>query len=279
MRIVESQPENKKTFSFSFPSPKIWVPALLLLFVIAATTTFAFLKKSPPTGSFLSPLPQTQQAQITPSPSISQNQSAQQLILTAQAYLEKAIQVSQKDPQTERDRQQIIDLLNTSLQHANQAVSQTPQNPQAYLVRARILASSQSIRDDALQLAQKDLETAQSLSGGQKIQLPTDVDLLDYTPTQQAQQDQNLIIAAPQESTSSSTQTESNVIKYDATLPAGETQTTIENPQIKSNSYLYLIPSSNATLFVKSKAAGQATIATNQAPKQDLDFQYWIVNP
>ena len=284
MVIVESQPKNKKSLTFALPSPKIWIPALILLFTLTATATFAFLNKSQPTGSFLSPLPQTQQAQATPSPfpspSTQTAQTASQLILTAQAYLEKAITVSQKDSQTENDRQQIIDFLNTSLQYANQAINQAPQSPQAYLVRARILASSQSIRQDALQLAQKDLETAQSLSGGQKVQLPTNIDLLDYTPTQQAQNDQDLVIAAPQdETTSSSAQTDSNVIKYTTTLPANQDQTTIENTRIQPDSYIYLISPSSHNIYLLSKSSGQATVATNNPPQQDLEFQYWIVNP
>lgn len=281
MIIAQSHLSNKK--SFTLPSPKIWIPALILLFTLTATATFAFLNKSQPTGSFLSPLPQTQQAQATPSPSPNTQtpQPPQQLIVTAQAYLEKAITVSQKGSQTENDRQQIIDYLNTSLQYANQAINQAPQSPQAYLVRARVLASSQSIRQDALQLAQKDLETAQSLSGGQKVQLPTDIDLLDYTPTQQAQDNQDLVIAAPQDETvTSSTQTDSNVIKYSASLPAQEEQITIQNNKIQADSYIYLIPqSTNTTIRVQSKAAGQVTIAANQAPTQDIKFQYWIVNP
>lgn len=280
MHIIESQ--SKPPFSLKrLPIPKNLAVILTILFIFTTTITFAFLGKTNPTGTFLSPLPQTQQAQAIPSnPTPSQAaQSPQQLILTAQAYLEKAISISQNQAQTQQDKDKIIKNLNTGLQYANQAVQTNPQNPQSYLVRARILASSQTIRQDALQLAQKDLETAQTLSGGQKVQLPTDINLLDYTPTQQAQKDQDLIIAAPQESTTSSAQTDSNVNKITATFPQGQTKTTINNPQIKPNSYIYLISPNQSSLYLHSKTAGRATIATQNAPSKDLQFQYWIVQP
>lgn len=280
MVILESQyPESltQKTLRFS----KKTFTYLALASGIAFTITpaiIAITQNQRPTGTYLNPLPETELAQ-SPTPV---QQSPEQLIITAQAYLEKAIEISQKLPQTEQDHQNIITYLNAGLELANQAVDTSPSSPETYLIRARILASSSSIRPDATQLAQQDLQTAQSLSGGQQVSLPTKVNPIQYTPTEQASLAQNIIIASPEEaptSTDSSTPT-SNIQKQLATIPAGEKSTIIKNPNIDANSYIYLIPQSpNTNIFVQTKCCGTATISTTNISEQDLSFEYWIVNP
>ncbi len=277
MIIVESAPTKQ---SFKIPKPLIYTSLLTLTVLVATPAILALAQSSTPTGTYLNPLPENELAQVTPTPT--PEKRPEELILTAQAYLEKAITLSQKDPQTDQDKQAIITHLNSSLDLANQAIIAAPNSPESYLIRARVLASSTSIRTDATQLAQKDLETAQLLSGGQSVSLPTQVNLINYEPTQQAALASNLIIASPEESQTStaSASTNSNITKQTATIPAGKLSTTITDPSINTQSYIYLIPSSKAQPpFVQAKGDGVATIALTDLANQDVTFEYWIVNP
>lgn len=277
MIIVESAPTKQ---SFKVPKPLIYISLLTLTVLVATPAILALAQSSTPTGTYLNPLPENELAQATPTPT--PEKRPEELILTAQAYLEKAITISQKDPQTDQDKQTIITHLNSSLDLANQAVVAAPNSPESYLIRARVLASSTSIRTDATQLAQKDLETAQLLSGGQSVSLPTQVNLINYEPTQQAALASNLIIASPEESqvSTASASTNSNITKHSATIPTGKLSTTISDPTINTQSYIYLIPSSKAQPpFVQAKGDGIATIALTSPANQDITFEYWIVNP
>ena len=277
MIIVESvHPQSH----LNLKKPLLYFSTTFLLILIISPALIALNQDQTPTGSYLNPLPQNELA-ASPTPTISQ--PPEQLILTAQAYLEKAINLSQKQPQTDPERQQIITYLNSGLDYANQAVTSSPNSPQTYLIRARILASSTSIRKDATQLAQKDLETAQLLSNGQSVSLPTQVNLINYTPTEQASVANNIIIAAPGESNTSSASatTNSNITKKTATIRAHQTNTTINDSTITTDSYLYLIPidASGQTPYVQSKTTGSAIIAVIDPQDTNLSFEYWIVNP
>lgn len=234
-----------------------------------------------PTGSYLSPLPENQLAEASPSPTQTEL-TASGAILSAQAFLEKAINLAKNPEQTEADQAQIVALLNQSLTLANQAVALAPTSPQSYLMRARILSSSATLRPDATLLAQKDLEAAQALANGQTITLPTEIDLLELAPKQRAEGEANLIIAAPEvantkESTASAS---SNTQKLTAIIPAGKTEITVKNSQITTESYIYLIPAdSSQTIYLKTKTDGQAVVATDSPLGSDLAFEYWIVTP
>lgn len=236
-----------------------------------------------PTGTYLSPVPEGQVAQnlVTPSPTEA-TLSPAQAVLSAQAFLEKAITLSQKDPQTDSDKNEIATLLSQSLGFANTAVELSPKSPQTYLARARVLATSSTVWPQATQWAQKDLEVAQKLSNGQPVDLPTKVDLMATAPLQQANNGAKLTIAAPEESKpNNQAQTDGNTVKDFATIPAGKTTVDINDTNIKETSYLYIIPKdgNNTVLFVQSKQNGKATIAASTAPTAPLEFEYWIVNP
>lgn len=276
MIIVTTSPAKK---SLNLKKPLIYTSLTGLVVLASAPVIIALSANASPTGTYLNPLPENELAQA---PSPTPTQSPQELILTAQAYLEKAITLSSKDAQTDVDKQQIIEFLNAGLEYANLAVTSSPNTPESYLVRARILASSTAIRTDAVTLAQKDLETAQLLSGGQPVTLPTKVNLLDFAPTSQASLASNIIIAAPEEEKTStaSAQTDSNINKKTATIAAGKSTVTIKNSSINENSYIYLIPlTPTQTPFVQTKTEGQATIALTGQTAENFEFEYWIVNP
>ena len=73
-----------------------------------------------PTGTLISPLPQGELTQATPTPQeINFNQS----INFAQNFFDKAISLSKNQNQTETDKQEIISSLNESLTHINNAIN------------------------------------------------------------------------------------------------------------------------------------------------------------
>ena len=263
----------------NFKKPLIYSSVTGLVVLLTTPLLIALSADATPTGSYLNPLPENEVAiAITPTPS----QSPEELILTAQAYLEKAIDLSSNESQTDQDKEQIITFLNKGLEYANLAVTSSPNTPESYLVRARILASSTAIRTDAVSLAQKDLEIAQLLSGGQPVTLPTQVNLIDFAPTKQASLASNIIIAAPQEENTSTTsaETDSNINKKVAVISKGQSTVTIKSGLINENSYIYLIPvTPSQTPFVQSKADGIATIAITSPTETNFEFEYWIVNP
>ena len=277
MQIIESTPESKiqKLKTPMIVSGFIFTSAGLLLPAVVAVT-----QSSQPHGTYLSPQPQ---GLLTSSPDPAPTLGTGEAILTAQAFLEKAITLSQKTPQTEADKKQIVTLLNQSLDYSNQAIVAAPNSPQSYLVRARVLASSASVRPDALELAQQDLNTAQRLSGGQKIDLPTNINLMDLSPNQQAGLDQDIIIAAPgdDKQSSSSADTVSNINKSTATISAGQTEITITDPRITTDSYIYTIANQPGSyvIFVKSKTDKSAIISLDRVAEQPVAFEYWVVNP
>lgn len=286
MLILEPTASARQTFSSSLPSGKqalIYTSLFLGIGVLTVPAVISLAYSQRPTGTYLDPRPSQQLAQaVTPTPADLTAKSAEQLVISAQAYLEKAITLSKLTSQTESDKQQIITLLNQSLDLSNQAVITAPSSPQAYLIRARVLASSSSVRTDALQLAQKDLEIAQKLSGGQPVDLPTQVNLLNLTPTQQASLAQDVIIAAPNDDqqASSSAAADSNVYKSTATIAAGQLSVTITNPQISADNYLYIANTTSSNpIFIQNKANGTATIATTNSSAAPITFEYWIVNP
>lgn len=253
--------------------------ALLLVPVAAAIVT-----QTSPTGTYLSPLPEKQlAAEPTPTTTLASTElTASQSILSAQAFLEKAITLSQNPTQTEADREEIVTLLNESLKLANQAVALAPNAPQSYLMRARILSSSSSLRPDATLLAQKDLEAAQALANGQSVTLPTNIDLLNLSPKQRAEGEGQLVIAAPAESEvkESTGSAQSNTYKLSDIIASGEQEVTLEHAAITAESYLYLIPRDSGRLvYLKAKGAGEAVVATDRPAETDLEFEYWIVTP
>ncbi len=100
---------------------------------------------------------------------------------------------------------------------------------------------------------------------------------------------QQLIIASAKSNTdlaSSTATTSSNATIGIATLPAGQTQVHIDNPNIDNSTLVYLTPISdtqNQVLYVLNKASttnstlGYFTVAINQSIPTDISFNYWLI--
>ena len=282
MVIVEtSSPVNHQ----SWTKPLLALSFIVGLGLVAVPVVTAIAGNNTPTGTYLSPMPEQQLAETSPAQTqLAQNTSLtpQEAILSAQAFLEKAISVAQKQPQTQTDKEQIIGFLNQSLNLANQAVALAPQAPQSYLMRARVLSTSSSLRPDAVQLAQKDLEAAQALANGQQVTLPTNINLMDLSPTQQAAGQNPIVIAAPEEDqTKTSTGSASaNTHRANATIKRGHDEVAISDDNIIADSYVYLIPAPGQPLiYIKSKTEGEIVVATGSQLTEELNFEYWVVNP
>lgn len=276
--VQNSTPAIKKTRSLNKP---LLIASLgVTLGLLTIPVAIALIHNQSPTGTLLNPQPQNQLASTSPAPTpVNPSQS----ILAAQAYLEKAIELSQKQPQTPADREAILTHLDQALNLANQAVVAAPSNPQSYLIRARILASSTSIRPDAQSLAQQDLQIAQNLSRGQTVNLPTQVDLLQTSPTRQAALADNVIIASPEDgnTATASGESQSNLSKQTFIFPAGQTTFKLTDTHITPDSYIYLIPqgTNSSTFFVQTKDNGAATIATSDPLETSTTVEYWISQP
>ena len=266
---------------------KRFLPTILIVlsFLLLIPATLIFIgkqSKKDPTGNFLSPLPQGELTQASPSPTPESNKTLVELVGFSQSYLNKAVSLSLTTPQSQSDKQQIISYLEQSLDYSNQAVLTYPQEPQTYLLRAQVLTSISQTNPNALIQAKKDLETAQQLANNQPVSLPQNINPLDVLPSQQANLPQDLIIASPQqENTASiSAQNNSNAITNTVTLPIGQTQLEITNSQITPDSYIYIIPQTktNQVIFVASKKDGSFTLTTNKPFDTNISLDYWIIN-
>jgi len=280
MHIQHTNTTGKKLFSKKTFSTIALGLFLLSLLPLGLVLLGAF---SQPTGNHLSPLPQGQLTQASPTITpTNTTKTTTELVSLSQSYLNKAINLSQHTPQSDSDKQTIISHLEQSLDYSNQAVLSQPNNPQVYLLRAQILTSISQTNPLALDQAQQDLETASQLANGQQVSLPQTINPFDLLPSQQASLPQDLIVAAPQTATSSSTTTDnsSNASTTSITLPAGQTQLQVDDPQVQTDSYIYLIPQqkTNQPVYVSSKSNSSFTVTTNKPLDQDLVIDYWIIN-
>jgi hypothetical protein len=96
--------------------------------------------------------------------------------------LDKAYDLSKNQSQVEKDKQEILAALNSSLTYANQAVSSFQTRPEGYLVRANIYTAISKIKPEAISQAQKDLEIASQLSSGNTPSLPPVTNPINLIP-------------------------------------------------------------------------------------------------
>ncbi len=229
-----------------------------------------------PTGTYISPLPAGELSSV-------QTPTFERTLNLSQISLDKAFELSGNQEQTESDRHTIIQTLNLSLSQINDAINLSPKDPRGYLMRARILTSMSKINPDAISKAQEDLEIAQQLSNGHEPTLPAPTNPLNFIPEQQASLAQNIIIASDTIIPTSATQSanpSSNAIVTTITLPSGELELTVKNPDIDTDSYIYLVPKekSATTVFVKSKTTGSFVMGSTSLVDTDLLIDYWIIN-
>jgi len=268
----------KKLFTFTAYT------ALVGFGVVTVITVIGQSSQKPPTGSYLSPLPTGELAENTPSPtSTPDTKTTPELINLAQNYLDKAFTLAKSSNQTEDKKTKIMENLDQSLSFTTQAINQEPRNPNGYILRAQILTAVSSVNPNALAQAQKDLETAQSLSQGQPITLPEAINPINLLPNQQAIASSDLILAAPEDAidSTSSGEVSSNSFTTTAVISAGQMELVVKDNRITPTSYIYLIPETktNASVFVKAKGENQFTLATSNPAETDLTINYYIINP
>ncbi|MCD6225585.1 hypothetical protein J7J95_00670, partial [bacterium] len=101
-----------------------------------------------------------------------------------------------------------------------------------------------------------------------------------------------LVIAAaentsPEEETQTEAEVKTNATAGEGIIPRGETQVTIKNNKITSQSLVYITPLSdtqNQVLYIKNKKSatenedGFFTVAINQPLDADIHFNWWIIN-
>lgn len=257
-----------------------WIILILLILVLLLPLALLALQ---PTGSFVNPLPRSDQADT------SEVKTLGFYLGTTQASLAKARQLANgNNHQTQADKQQIIQVLNQALDSANQAVAAYPQDPRAYQQRAEVLLSVSHLQPQAKTLAEQDLATAQNLAGGQTNPLPQ-ANPLETLPIEQANLAQNVTIAAPASQgdplPEQGVALHSNVTKGTVVLPAGQTSKEVRPPGVKrsdlSTAVIYLIPQGNTLnhpLYIKSKTSTSFTLAIDEPVNADLTIDYWIIN-
>ena len=103
------------------------------------------------------------------------------------------------------------------------------------------------------------------------------------SPTIQAMADGGLIIADSQEDSSIavSSQTDSNSLSGNTTLPSGQKEITIANDNISSTSQVYVTITKggkNQNLQVLSKSDKSFTVGLDSSISEDVEFKWWIIN-
>ncbi len=232
-----------------------------------------------PSGSLLSPIPDGIQASVispTPSPAV----NLAQLLNFSQSYLDKAYDLSKNQSQVEKDKQEILAALNSSLTYANQAVSSFQTRPEGYLVRANIYTAISKIKPEAISQAQKDLEIASQLSSGNTPSLPPVTNPINLIPDEQAMTQANLIVASPEDEVANNSSTEnSNAHKTTIVIPAGSNEFKVVDANVDADTYIYLIPKSKDNpIYVKAKAKGSFLIGLANQSNLNLELEYWLIN-
>ncbi len=281
--IIESASLPNPTIIKKTPS-YIWPMVLGTFFTLIATALpilFVIVKNDKPTGTMLSPLPAGEQANLpTPTP-VALNFA--QSVNLAQNYLNKAFDLSRNQNQTEGDKKAIIASLNQSLTQATNSINLAPNQPEGYILRAQVLTAISKINPRAASLAKQDLDLAAKLANDRNIVLPKPINPVNLLQDEQAASISGLFIAAPNENATPSAEssgTESNANQKRFILPAGQTEMTINDPLVKADSFIYLVPVDNHNLPVtlKSKSVGSFTVSLDSAATEDISVDYFIIN-
>lgn len=177
----------------------------------------------PDTTLATSPAPAAQ-ADLASTDAGAESDSAYQYALTlAQGYLNKAVDLSRSSQsrQTDEDKQEILALIDTALQHANQAIDRQPRDGTGFLVRARIYMTASVLKPELAALADQDRQIAVALGANAAL---LDQNPLELLPTQQAQTNNAPIIADPEsgDTANTSASTTTNAEHGRVVLPAGE---------------------------------------------------------
>ena len=219
------------------------------------------------------------QAQSAPTPA---SLNFSQTINLAQNYLNKALDLSRNQNQSDEDKKAIVVSLAESLKQATNSISLAPNQPEGYFLRAQVLTAISKINPKAAGLAKQDLELAAKLASDKNIVLPPPVNPVDLLPDEQAGTPQNLIIASPAEAETKENQSNvsANANQKRFILPAGQTEMTIKDTLVKADSFIYLIPENNNNLLVTlaSKEIGSFSVTVDAPAKNDIPVDYYIIN-
>lgn len=227
-------------------------------------------------------------AQLADSGKVKNKTYAYHLTL-AQGFLRKAIDLS-RDSQTAQTSQQQADIkkyLDQALASANQAIEADAREGSGFLVRARIYKTGAVLDPDLTELSDQDLQIARAL-GIDSNYLDQDDDIYDLLPTQQATELANAPIVADAEegqdqtvSTSASANAESGTLQW----TAGQETAQVEFPSLKAGQTIQVNPAAGqdaggASFYIKSqKEAEGFTIATTQAPANDITVEWRVITP
>lgn len=202
----------------------------------------------------------------------------------AHGFLQKAIDLSnQPGDQTVAQKDNILSLLNQSLEAAQRAVALAPNDARGYSSRGRIYLTSSAVNPEMKTLADQDFAKAQSLGAQQPTQAPNTQNPIELLPTQQAQTQNGATVAGPndQEKESVNGTVSQNATRGTVTLVAGTSEIFVPYTPVKDNTQLYVTSENNrdnTTIYVKNKEAGVGfTIATTTAPTTALDIQWWEI--
>ncbi|OGD71538.1 hypothetical protein A3A84_03665 [Candidatus Collierbacteria bacterium RIFCSPLOWO2_01_FULL_50_23] len=124
---------------------------------------------------------------------------------------------------------------------------------------------------------EKGLRQVPEIAEGQGLRREILAEIRKLSPTEQ-----NLVVAAPGQDSTSSSQTnlESSANQKSFILPAGLTELTIKDTQVKTGSYIYLLPVENSSniISLKSKTVGSFTISADSLQSIDIPVDYYIIN-
>lgn len=259
-----------------------WPIILGTIITLSATVlplVFIVLPVNRPTGSLLSPLPKGEVASAQTPPS---NLNFAETINLAQNYLNKAYELARNQNQTEDDKKAIFTSLNESLKQVTSAINLSPRNPTGYLLRAQIFTTISKVNPDAVALAKQDLDVAQQLSSGKDVSLPPAVNPINLLPEEQAASISSFLIASPQEESTASGEldTQTNASQKRVVLPANQIEIVVNDPLVKPDSYIYLLPvtATNNPVYVKTKTDGSFTIATTSPSTSNQAIDYYLIN-
>ena len=229
----------------------------------------------------------TQQANAIVPVSANTQQGAQQIeyeLSLANGFLQKAIDLSnQPGDQTVAQKDNILSLLNQSLEAAQRAVTLAPNDARGYSSRGRVYLASAAVKPEMKTLAEQDFAKAQSLGAQQPAQAPNTQNPIDLLPTQQAQTQTGAMVAGPNDEQKENIDgtVSQNATRGTVTLETGKSEIFVPYTLVKDSTQLYVTAENNpdnATIFVKNKEAGVGfTIAVTSASSAPLTITWWEI--
>lgn len=213
---------------------------------------------------------------------------AYQLALS-QGFLKKAVDLSQqtRTDQTQTQRSAILQSLDQALEAVNKAIELDAAEGAGFLIRARIYKTAAVIKPELGAKSEQDLVIARALGVDANL-LGTDTSILEFLPTQQAQ---NLagapVIADAEEGKAASISgtTSGNSSSGRVTLGAGATTLAISYPGLKATESLRIDVvnraqnTGNVLFSVVKRVDGQGfTIQASKALENNIELEWRAIH-